>query len=170
MPRSISHRPRLTRSTSGNYLAQEKLSQHLHHSEMQAQGELLRKEMGVQESRQRAAIDDLMEAIDVRAQVAELGEDVRCTEGTKYYDSQQQQNRGLQDPPVCYVCAFQQLWSEVGFSDVKVVNKISSFQPSSTVSYSYLTYNLTNWAGGYLDLDTGVFTAETPVSQRRKSL
>ena len=44
---------------------------------MQAQGELLRKEMVVQESRQRAAIDDLMEAIDVRAQVAELGEDVR---------------------------------------------------------------------------------------------
>ena len=46
-----------------------------------------------------------------------------------------------------------------------------SFQPSSTVSYSYMTYNLTNWAGGYLDLDTGVFTAETPVSrQNDKSL
>ena len=45
--------------------------------EMQAQGELLRKEMSGQEARQRAAIDDLMEAIDVRAQVAELGEDVR---------------------------------------------------------------------------------------------
>ena len=87
---------------------------------MQAQGELLRKEMDVQESRQRAAIDDLMEAIDVRAQVAELGEDVRCTEGTKYYDSQQQQNRGLQDPPVCYVCAFQQLWAEVGFLDTNL--------------------------------------------------
>ena len=34
-----------------------------------------------------------------------------------------------------------------------------------------MTYNLTNWAGGYLDLDTGVFTAETPVSrQNDKSL
>ena len=44
---------------------------------MQAQGELLRKEMVGQEARQRAAIDDLMEAVDVRAQVAELGEDVR---------------------------------------------------------------------------------------------
>ena len=32
-------------------------------------------------------------------------------------------NRSLQDPPVCYVCAFQQLWAEVGFSDVKVVNR-----------------------------------------------
>ena len=29
-----------------------------------------------------------------------------------------------------------------------------------------MTYNLTNWAGGYLDLDTGVFTAETPVSRQ----
>ena len=45
--------------------------------EMQAQGELLRKEMQAQEARQRSAIDDLMQAIDVRAQVAELGEDVR---------------------------------------------------------------------------------------------
>ena len=34
-----------------------------------------------------------------------------------------------------------------------------------------MTYNLTNWAGGYLDLDTGVFTAETTVSrQNEKSL
>ena len=48
---------------------------------MQAQGELLRKEMQAQEGRQRFAIDDLMEAIDVRAQVAELGEDVRWLEG-----------------------------------------------------------------------------------------
>ena len=45
--------------------------------EMRAQGEDLRKEMFAQEERQRAAMDDLMEAIDVRAQVAELGEDVR---------------------------------------------------------------------------------------------
>ena len=33
--------------------------------------------MESQESRQRAAIDELVEAIDVRTQVAELGEDVR---------------------------------------------------------------------------------------------
>ena len=45
--------------------------------EMRAQGEDLRREMFGQEERQRAAMDDLMEAIDVRAQVAELGEDVR---------------------------------------------------------------------------------------------
>lgn len=51
--------------------------------EMQAQGELLRKEMQAQEARQRAAIDDLMDAIDVRAQVAELGEDVRWLEEAK---------------------------------------------------------------------------------------
>jgi hypothetical protein len=38
-----------------------------------------------------------------------------------------------------------------------------SVQPSSTVAFSYLTYNLTNWAGGDLDLDTGIFTAETAV-------
>ena len=44
---------------------------------MRAQGEDLRKEMFSQEERQRAAMDDLMEAIDVRAQVVELGEDVR---------------------------------------------------------------------------------------------
>ena len=50
---------------------------------MQAQGELLRKEMEAQEARQRSAIEDLMEAIDVRAQVAELGEDVRCLEGAR---------------------------------------------------------------------------------------
>ena len=46
---------------------------------------------------------------------------------------------------------------------VEVAN-LYFLQSSSTVGYSYLTYNLTNWAGGYLDLDTGVFTAETPVS------
>ena len=51
--------------------------------EMQAQGELLRKEMQAQEARQRSAIDDLMQAIDVRAQVAELGEDVRWLEEAK---------------------------------------------------------------------------------------
>ena len=51
--------------------------------EMQAQGELLRKEMQAQEGRQRSAMDDLMEAIDVRAQVAELGEDVRWLEEAK---------------------------------------------------------------------------------------
>ena len=45
--------------------------------EMRAQGEMLRGEMESQESRQRAAIDELVEAIDVRTQVAELGEDVR---------------------------------------------------------------------------------------------
>ena len=45
--------------------------------EMRAQGEMLRGEIESQESRQRAAIDELVEAIDVRTQVAELGEDVR---------------------------------------------------------------------------------------------
>ena len=45
--------------------------------EMRAQGEMLRGEMESQEIRQRAAIDELVEAIDVRTQVAELGEDVR---------------------------------------------------------------------------------------------
>ena len=45
--------------------------------EMRAQGEMLRGEMESQESRQRAAIDELVEAIDVRTQVAELGEDLR---------------------------------------------------------------------------------------------
>ena len=45
--------------------------------EMRAQGEMLRGEMESQESRQRAALDELVEAIDVRTQVAELGEDVR---------------------------------------------------------------------------------------------
>ena len=38
---------------------------------------MLRGEIESQESRQRAAIDELVEAIDVRTQVAELGEDVR---------------------------------------------------------------------------------------------
>ena len=53
---------------------------------MQAQGERLRKEMGAQEARQRAAIDDLMEAIDVRAQMAELGEDLRyICKGSKIF-------------------------------------------------------------------------------------
>ena len=50
--------------------------------EMRAQGEMLRGEMESQESRQRAAIDELVEAIDVRTQVAELGEDVRW----EYYE------------------------------------------------------------------------------------
>ena len=55
---------------------------------MRAQGELLRKEMVGAEARQRAAIDDLMEAIDVRAQMAELGEDLRyiCKEQDIYKD------------------------------------------------------------------------------------
>ena len=46
-----------------------------------------------------------------------------------------------------------------------------SFQPSSTVSYSYMTYNLTKWTGGYPDLDIGVYRAETAVRrQNHKSL
>ena len=38
---------------------------------------MLRGEMESQENRQRATIDELVEATDVRTQVAELGEDVR---------------------------------------------------------------------------------------------
>ena len=97
---------------------------------MQAQGELLRKEMEAQEARQRSAIEDLMEAIDVRAQVAELGEDVRCLEEARSFQKKHpkimifQKNRGLQDPPVCYACAFQHIWAEVTFPDVQVLNSI----------------------------------------------
>ena len=35
-------------------------------------------------------------------------------------------NRGLQDPPVCYACAFQHIWAEVSFPHVLVLNSIFS--------------------------------------------
>ena len=96
---------------------------------MRAQGEMLRGEMESQESRQRAAIDELVEAIDVRTQVAELGEDVRweyqeraesitCRKsgGNIKIQILSKKIRSLQDPPVCYVCAYQHLWREVALS------------------------------------------------------
>ena len=79
MLKSISPRLRRTKSILGDQGSWRSRYKRIlsYFREMRAQGEDLRKEMFAQEERQRAAMDDLMEAIDVRAQLAELGEDVR---------------------------------------------------------------------------------------------
>ena len=79
--------------------------------QLRAEGKLRQGEMRTMEERQAGRVRGIIEGIDMRAEVAELTADLRWA--TRFQLMFDNSFRNLQEPPVCYVCAFQNLWERV---------------------------------------------------------
>merc|ERR1719431_1160297 len=90
-------------------------------------------------------VGSMKEEMDVLRE--ELGQEKEGREADrKKIEELEASMKDILDPPISFFCAYQDRWTDY----------------DNTVSYDYLLFKNSNWDGGYLDIGTGVFTAQTP--------